>query len=108
MSDQRHCYVLDFSKMDTHWDVHRIIKNGLLFPDYYGNNWSAFWDCLTDMVGEKIHIEIMGIEVLRQRHEDAANEMIEILNRFKHYCDDQFVNDIQIDVYIGDGKISLS
>ena len=101
-------YTVDFEGVNSRYTMYDKIKNGLDFPDYFGANLSAIWDCLTDMVGEKIHIEIIGIEVLRQRHEDAANEMIEILNRFKHYCDDQFVNDIQIDVYIGDGKISLS
>ena len=27
-------------------------------PDYYGCNWDAFWDCLTNMVGRPIHNNI--------------------------------------------------
>ena len=52
-------YTLDFSKVNYINEVHQIIKDELDFPDYYGMNWSAFWDCLTDMVGDPIHIEIV-------------------------------------------------
>lgn len=43
-------YILDFSKVDYINEVHQIIKDELDFPDYYGMNWDAFWDCLTDML----------------------------------------------------------
>ena len=31
------------------------------------------WDCLTDLYGEPIHIEIVGFDVLAQEFEDAAD-----------------------------------
>ena len=77
-------YVIDFSNMKTHWEIHQIIKEGLDFPDYYGCNWDAFWDCLTDMVGRKIHIQIVGIDVLRRGYDDTAEKMLEILQEFKY------------------------
>ena len=104
MYEYRDLYVIDFSNLKTHWDIHRIIKEGLNFPDYYGCNWSAFWDCLTDMVGEKIHIEIVGLEVLRQSYADTVDKMIEILQEFKHYCDDRFVDDIKIEIVNGNNR----
>ena len=30
-----------------YWDeLHERIKIALDFPDYYGKNWDAFWDCI--------------------------------------------------------------
>jgi len=42
---------LDFSQINRINDIHQIIKDELDFPDYYGMNWDASWDCLTDMIG---------------------------------------------------------
>ena len=39
--------------------------------------------------------------------DDAAKKMIETLKEFKHYDDDEYVNDIQIEIVSGDTRISL-
>lgn len=107
MYEYRDPYIIDFSNMRTHWEIHQRIKEGLDFPDYYGCNWSAFWDCLTDMIGEKIHIQIVGIDELRNGYGDTAEKLLEILQEFKHYCDDEFIDDIQIEIVSGDTLINL-
>ncbi len=35
------------------------IQQALDFPEYYGGSLDALWDCLRDMVGDPIHIEII-------------------------------------------------
>ena len=67
MSQKKNKYTLDFRNVNTPFEVHKEIQKGLDFPDYYGCNWSAFWDCLTDMYGELIHIEIFGLEVIEEK-----------------------------------------
>ncbi len=47
-------YTVDFRKVKYYFDMHFTIRDSLEFPDYYGCNWSAFWDCLTDMYGDLI------------------------------------------------------
>ena len=47
-------YIIDFRDVDHYSEIHKVIKESLNFPDYYGCNWSSFWDCLTDMYGEPI------------------------------------------------------
>ena len=42
-------YILDFTNVKNHLEMHFVIKEALDFPDYYGCNWSALWDCLTDI-----------------------------------------------------------
>ena len=51
-------YTLDFRNIERPSEVHTIIKDCFAFPDYYGRNWSAFWDCMTEIYGPAIHIEI--------------------------------------------------
>ena len=47
--------VIDFSKFDDPRNVHAYLKETLSFPDYYGGNLDALYDCLTD-IGEDTEI----------------------------------------------------
>lgn len=96
-------YTLDFTNVTHYLEIHFIIRNELDFPDYYGGNWDAFWDCLTDMYGRPVHIEIIGMEVLEQKFEDDARILKETLVEFKHY-DEEFANDVLIEIVRGDRR----
>jgi RNAse (barnase) inhibitor barstar len=87
--------------------MHFVIREALDFPDYYGCNWDAFWDCLTNMIGRPIHIEIIGLEVIERKFDDAAKNMIETLKEFKHCDDDEYVNEIQIEIVFRNKRISI-
>ena len=100
-------YMLDFTNVNCYFEIHFVIQDALEFPDYYGCNWSAFWDCLTDMYGDPIHIEIIGLEVIERKFGDAAKKMIEILKRFKHFNNDLFSDSIKIEIVSGDTRVSL-
>ena len=91
-------YTIDFRKVKSYLEMHFVIREALDFPDYYGCNWDAFWDCLTNMVGRPIHIEIIGLDVIERKFDGTAERMIEILREFKHYEDDEFVDDIRIEI----------
>ena len=41
--------ILDASKMKNREEAHSYLKEMLSFPDYYGNNLDALYDCLTEM-----------------------------------------------------------
>ena len=99
-------YVVDFTNVKYYLEMHEVIKKSLDFPDYYGRNWSAFWDCLSDMRGDPIHIEIIGIEVIERKFVNAAEKMIEILKRFKHFNNDLFSDIIKIDIVREDGSVT--
>ena len=57
-------YVIDFTNVNYYIEMHYAIRDGLDFPDYYGGNLDALFDCLTDMLGDISSIEIFGIEKL--------------------------------------------
>ena len=100
-------YIIDFTNVKYYLEMHFVIREALDFPDYYGCNWDAFWDCLTDMVGRPVHIKIIGLDVIRKKFDDAADMMIETLQEFKHYLDNRFVKDIQIEIVNEDSSVTI-
>ena len=90
--------------MQYYLEMHAVIKESLDFPDYYGCNWDACWDCLRDMYGDPIHIEIVGFENIRKNFESAAEKMIKILKKFKHYINDMLADEIKIEIVDGDKR----
>ena len=98
MYEYKNPYILDFSNIQYYGDVHKIIKEAFDFPDYYGENWSAFWDCLTDMVGRPICVQIFGLDRFQKGFPDSCAKMLEILERLRHWNDDRYINDISIEI----------
>ncbi|ODG92937.1 barnase inhibitor [Gottfriedia luciferensis] len=41
---------IDVSDIKTKKDLHILLKEKLSFPDFYGENWDAFWDAITGLV----------------------------------------------------------
>ena len=90
-------YILDFRHVKSYDEVHKIIRETFGFPDYYGENWSAFWDCLTDMVGEApIHVQIYGRERFRSKFPEQCATMLDILERLRHYNHDKYIDTVSV------------
>ena len=101
-------HTIDFTNVNYYLEMHAVIWKSLNFPDYYGCNWSAFWDCLTDMYGDPMHIEIIGLDVIERKFgADTTKKMLEILKRFKHFNNGLFSDDIKIELVSGDTRVAL-
>lgn len=48
-------YTLDASVMKDKKTTHEYLKEKMHFPDYYGANLDALYDCLTDIDDAEIH-----------------------------------------------------
>lgn len=102
MYEQKDLYIVDFQDVKHYLEIHTILKEGLCFPDYYGRNWDAFWDCLTDMYNEsEINIEINNLDVVQELFPTAVTQIIECLTDFKHNYNDEFSNLINIKIQNG-------
>lgn len=100
-------YTIDFSNVAYYMEIHPIIQEALDFPEYYGGSLDALWDCLTDMVGRPVHIEIIGLEVIERNFGDYAKKIIDTFKEFKHYDNDKYSHEIQIEIVSGDARVSL-
>lgn len=101
-------YTIGFTNVKHYLEMHAVIKESLDFPDYYGCNWDAFWDCLRDMYGDPIHIEIVGFENIQKNFQTSAEKMIKILKKFKHYINDMLADKIRIEIVDGDKREIVS
>ena len=60
--------------------LHRRIRKTFGFPDYYGENWDAMWDCLTDVFMQTVqrHIGVKGFDSMPRELREYAAPMREI------------------------------
>lgn len=66
---------LDVSVVRTGPELHALIATTLGFPDYYGCNWDAFWDCIRDPEQSRMPavLRVRGLTALERRlPRDAA------------------------------------
>jgi len=98
-------YTVDFRNVKHFSEVHTVIREGLDFPDYYGCNWDAFWDCITEPFGESVLIEILGIEVLEQFGDDAYM-LLSTLKEWKEY-ELQLGSENRVEIVRGDQRIEI-
>ena len=63
--------------------LHQRIRKAFGFPDYYGENWDAMWDCLTDVFLQPVqrHIVVEGFDAMPQGLRAYAAPMQEIFRR---------------------------
>lgn len=100
-------YVLDFSKVESYYHMHFIIRDSFDWPQYYGCNWDAFWDLLTNMVGRPLHIEIKGMEKLENDYPEDIEKMMRVLKELIRYCEGDKDTDLRIEIYRGENKERL-
>ncbi len=57
---------IDLSSVKASSQLHSILRNALSFPDWYGQNWDAFWDAITNLVEMPIKLELVGWSVFSE------------------------------------------
>lgn len=72
--------ILDFKSCKYYFDIHKELKEKFKFPDYYGNNWAALWDCMREFFNSKLTIEIYGFGYIEKRFGKDVYKMIDIFN----------------------------
>ena len=67
---------LDFKDLFTPRQINEYIDEKLDFPDYYGKNLDALYDCLTDIC-EDTHITIKNYDILDYRENRIINTFLD-------------------------------
>lgn len=78
---------LDLTDCQYIGELHQRIKKALDFPEHYGENWSAFWDCLNRDCDIDI-VTIIGSTKVAKELRPSVKKMMEILERNKQYWAD--------------------
>ena len=73
--------VLDFTKCKYIGSIHKVIKESLGFPEYYGENLSALWDCLDNYCDYRLHIFIKGFHSLPKEFDEYKYKIWDIFCR---------------------------
>lgn len=69
--------VIDGEKINNIDQIHRLLKNSLNFPSYYGSNLNALWDMLVAWVDFPLTIEWKNFEESRKKLGSDADELLE-------------------------------
>ena len=69
-------YILDGAMMNTQERAHEHLRTALGFPDYYGRNLDALFDCLSDLHGE---IRLYHASLLRRAMPVYAEKILRVL-----------------------------
>ena len=74
--------ILDFSGCEYLGEIHKILKQKFGFPEYYGENWDALWDCLDGLFSNSgsIKVKIYGFNSLNAELRDYCRTMLLIFD----------------------------
>lgn len=63
---------LDWKKIKTEFDIYECFSNIIHFPEYFWNNWDAFWDIMrdNDFITKDVNIFIKNINDLHIDYND--------------------------------------
>ncbi|WP_163100705.1 barstar family protein [Peribacillus alkalitolerans] len=73
---------IDISNVQTTNDLHLLLKDKLEFPDFYGENWDAFWDAITGLISMPDKLVLIGWSEFEKSLPSDAKIMKELL--YKH------------------------
>ena len=70
--------IIDGRDIFTTADIHEILAGELNFPDYYGKNLDALYDCLTE-ISEETSIVFKNADVLEERLGIAYEKLCRVI-----------------------------
>lgn len=71
--------ILDGEHFTTVNEFHKVVKNKFEFPEYYGENLDALWDCLIDeIISEPITLEWLNFDESKKLLEDYSEKILDI------------------------------
>lgn len=73
--------ILDFTGCRYMLELHNIVKEKFDFPEWYGNNLDALWDCMRDYCGYNRCVYIKGIKSLPKEFKGYMDKILKIFER---------------------------
>ena len=80
--DKEKIVTLDLTGCKYLGEIHQRIKEAFNFPDFYGENWDAFWDLLRSEC-DADRIIVLGTNIFPEEYKWHIDKMQEILQRLR-------------------------
>ncbi|TDU09975.1 barstar family protein [Bacillus subtilis] len=77
----------DFENIEV---LHDVLKDKLDFPNYYGRNLDALWDCLTGWVDLPFTLVLINFEFSKKFLGSYADDVLEVLLEAQEELEDEF------------------
>ncbi|WP_424163299.1 barstar family protein [Bacillus amyloliquefaciens] len=87
--------IIDGKDVTSIEDLHRILKDKLDFPDYYGENLNALWDCLTGWIEFPLTLVWKNFEISQKELGSDADDVLRILKKAQEELDGEFFIQIE-------------
>ncbi|AHZ17375.1 MULTISPECIES: barstar family protein [Bacillus] len=87
--------IIDGKDVTSTEALHRILKDQLDFPDFYGENLNALWDCLTGWIEFPLTLVWKNFEASQKALGSDADDVLELFQEAQEELGNRFV--IQID-----------
>ncbi len=83
--EEKKVVTLDVTGCKSLGELHRRIREAFDFPDFYGQNWDAFWDLLrSECDADKV--VVIGASTLPRELGPSAEMIKSVLQEFKENC----------------------
>ena len=73
--------ILDFTDCKYYAQLHKILKESFGFPEYYGANVDALWDCLDNYCDFELQVIIKGLSSMPDEFDDYIERMLKVFDR---------------------------
>jgi len=80
LQEVRHFY-FDLTGCKYLGTIHKRIREAFNFPEWYGENWDAFWDLYGYYTHDEMLVHVRGLETLPKEFDEDVASLIEILKR---------------------------
>ncbi|QQD81464.1 barstar family protein [Bacillus siamensis] len=87
--------IIDGKDITSTEALHRILKDQLDFPDYYGENLNALWDCLTGWIEFPLTLVWKNFDISQKALGSDADDVLELFQEAQEELDGEFFIQIE-------------
>lgn len=82
---------IDLANIASLAELHQTFKDNLNFPEYYGMNWDAFWDCVNSIDDMPDTLYLTGWQQFGLRFPHEQSLLTELIDGYNKVNDKKIV-----------------